>query len=68
VTRQPNHRHVCRCGTELRCTQPPDQCAVLDTHDWECPACLMQRFDDYLSQLVTTQHDSTQQELTHEKF
>lgn len=57
---RPTHRHLCRCGTELRCTQPPDQCAVEDggRSGYECPTCQHARFDSYLTQEELTRHET----------
>ncbi len=42
------HTHRCACGTELRCAQEPDKCAVFP--NWTCPTCEQVAHDAYWSQ------------------
>lgn len=43
------HRHVCACGTELRCAAEPDKCAV--PSEFICPTCEEQERDAYFEHM-----------------
>ena len=58
-TRRLVHVHRCPCGSELRCTQPLDTCAVIDSPrlPYRCPTCDRAMIDAYISTLELEHRD-----------